>query len=277
MGAKRPQRSPKHRIPFAVAGIVLCAWALGADSASASLVGEVEATAASVVAPVTAPITQSLPQAVPPSTPAAAPAAPQIPVKLPAEVKPPPTPAATNDTAASPAENAPKPVTHSAGSEGGLPRQRSGDGAESAPAGDPAGGGAPAAETAQPKRATSAAPVSVRPAKAAPRHRWLARVWPAIELGRVNPVLAALLAVLVKGEGARPLRASDAAQPHVLGISRASGDPALAEPSTQAGAPDYGSVSKGEEFFTLLIILYFATMLALLVSTMWGRLRVRHR
>ncbi len=269
----------KYHIPFAVAGIVLCAGALGADSASASLVGEVEATAASVVAPVTAPITQSLPQAAPPSTPAAAPAAPQIPVKLPAEVKPPPTPAATNDTAASPVEIAPKPVTYSVGGDGGRPHQ-SGDGAgESAPAGDPAGGGTRAVGTAQRKHATSAAPASVRPAKAAPRHRWLARVWPAIELGRVNPVLAALLAVLVKGEGAGALTASDAAaHPHVLGISRASGgDAALAEPSTHADAPDYVSVPKGGEFFTLLIILYFATMLALLVSPMWGRLRrARH-
>lgn len=41
-------------------------------------------------------------------------------------------------------------------------------------------------------------------------------------------------------------------------------------------APDYGSLSSDRESL-LLVALYFATMLALAVSTLWVKLRARYR
>ena len=276
-------RLRRCRVPVGMICGALSAVALGAAPASAALPVEVTEAAKSVATPVTAPIAQSLPQAGQPSIPAAAPTAPQNPVKLPAETTP-PARDATAAATVTPVENAAKQVTSATDSGGGSTRQ-SGDGtnASASDASDagPIGGGAFAPGTTRRERATPSAPAAIRPAKAAPQRRWLARVWPAIELGRGQPDLAVLLAALVNRGGARPLTVSDAARLFVLGISRASGDPAAAQrsaaaPNAPLGAPD-GALGPADRESLLLIVLYFATVLALLASTIWTRLRAWHR
>jgi hypothetical protein len=276
---------PRYRISVVLAGLALNAAAFGATPAPASLVGEVEGTVRSVVPPVTVP-TAPPPDPAPapstsPSPPAAAPAAPQVPVELPAKVA---GSVAGGDTAEA-AKEATSPAREDSravagGSDAIAPPDEGG--ARAAPSGSGAAGGGDAASgarTVAPKRAAREAPPAIRPAKAAAPWRWLARVWPAIELGRDGPAPA----LLAKLEDGRPLALSDAAQLLVLGIDQSSGEsakPALAAHPIAADPPPtapYGGLAPDDRGFALFVIFYFAAVLAALASTVWTKLRTRYR
>jgi hypothetical protein len=177
------------------------------------------------------------------------------------------------------AKDASKRATPSARVE--APDRRSGDGARaSTPATDPTAADTPAPRAASSRKPAGPdkAPVSIGTARAAPLHQWLARIWPAIELGgRDKEPALPILPALARVAGA--LRASHAAQLGVLGIGRASDSPVPAgnaiAPSNRFGA-DSGLVPS-DRGFALFTTFYFAAVLALLASTIWTRLRARYR
>jgi hypothetical protein len=112
--------------------------------------------------------------------------------------------------------------------------------------------------------------------------RWLARVWPAIALGRNG---AALLAKL---EDKPWLTLADVAQLLVLGAIGTSGDlvSASADPASSPSghatapadpptAPNNSLAPRGREI-TFFVIFSFAALLALLVSTLWVEIRSKY-
>jgi hypothetical protein len=261
------KRFLRYRISLVVVAAVAATATFAVASASASLQGEVESVVKSVVPPVAAPTPPSLPPVpAPPSLPPApVTPAPQAPADVPAELPRSPSEGGTSKAAKEATAAVPSPSGKA--EEVALPAH---SGGAIAPQGEEGTGA-----TAVRKRANRRAPASVRPAREAPPQHWRARVWPAIELGSVRPVLAALATLVRREGGGRPLRVSDGRQ-LVLGISRSSGDPAPAARGAPLVAPDYGSLPSDRESL-LLVALYFATMLALAASTIWVKLRAWYR
>jgi hypothetical protein len=282
MATKHPMR---YRIPVALAGVALNAAAFGVGSASATLLEEVAGAAKSVAPPVTVPAAPSLPSTAPPSTPpapVAAPVAPQAPAKLPTSVTQTSSPSSTEVSSpvadvpsAGGVTGAPKKATSPTGSGEALARQ-SGHGASASTSEVGTAGGAALTSGRAPRKPSApSAPPSIRSAEVAPLRRWLARVWPAIELGRGEAVLAKW-----EDTRTRPLTVFDPPRLFLLGIARASGDPTPSEhsatPNDPLAGPNSAPVLAGREI-TLFVIFSFAALLALLVSTVWAELRARYR
>ncbi len=287
----------RYRIPVAVVGVVLSAASFGVTSASATLSGDVTGVVGSLVPPATVPVAPSPPSPPPPATPPAptAPAVPQVPVKLPTGVMPAsspsssPAPAPSGNTTEVPSPAADVP---SVGGTTGAARKA----ASSVPSGETSvrqsdrGASAPTSEvgatevdartSGAPRRklAAASAPPSIKTGRAAPLRRWLARVWPAIALGPDGASPAQWGDR--RPEGTRPPTVFDAARLLLLGIARASGDPAPSEnparPSASPAAPNDGSLPGGREI-TSFVIVSFAALLALLASSVWVELRARYR
>ncbi|HSR93480.1 MAG TPA: hypothetical protein VLK56_01325 [Solirubrobacterales bacterium] len=273
-----------RRTFVAVVSVALSVAALDVAPASATLTEEATDVVKSVAAPITVPSAPSLPSADPPSIPIPAPPPPAPPPPAPPPVAAPaapesPAPAlAAVPRAASEAVSRTAPPPSGAGVPAGRPEDDSG-----APAAAVVGGGEDAlsARTAPRASATPSTPATIGPAKVAPRRRWLARVWPAIALGRNGPLPAAL-ARLADG---RPLAISDAVRLLVLGIDRAGGAAsaeAAPAPAAHHLAPSSpfapgSALAPNDREFVLFVSFYFAAVLAALAATLWARLRARYR
>lgn len=251
---------------LSVASIVLISLVFGASYASASPVEEAADTVKSVTAveSVTETDTPPLPSApsVPPPVsspaPVRAPTSPQVPVDhVPVEV---PTEKIPASSPASPPASTPQSRATQVSSSGAeLPSLRGGTSSAKESAGKVASS---STGTATQRAASSVrndasvgsdssrgspsvesrGPPSVDSAAAAPLARWFAYVWPAIALGRIDPV-AAILATW--GSAGRlpaltSLSVSDVARllPQLMGFTESSDASTLSDqPGTPSGSP----------------------------------------
>jgi hypothetical protein len=278
----------------------------GVTSASASLSGDVARTVGSVVSPVTAPAAPSLPSAQPSTPPP--PEAPQAPATPPvtATSPPPPSPPAnlasgatkavdsvtgvlgdggkasggvtgSPSKAATTVSSASREVAPSASGNGGSVPLQGGSRASAPSAGAGAAKDDPLPAGTAPRRlAGPSAPPSIESARAAPLQRWLARVWPAIELGRDGSALATW-------EGGPPRTALDVvARLLVMGAARASAtaDPTLSAHAARSDAAarpaPVGIPVPDRREITFFVIFSFAALLALLLSTLWVEVRSKY-
>jgi hypothetical protein len=120
------------------------------------------------------------------------------------------------------------------------------------------------------------APPSIRSARVAPFPRWLARIWPAIALGRDG-------AARVRGQDALSLSVSDVARlllAGALGVSASGGDLTAAAPATTPDAPSSvgprASLVPGGREITFFVIFSFAALLAFLISAVWVEVRSKY-
>ncbi len=297
----------KYVISTVVAGAIAGAAALGAAPASASLTGEVVGAAKSILPPVAVPAVQ-LPQSVPPPAtppPASTPDAPQAPATPPSEVTP--TPTSPSNPVSTVASSTTKALEHVAEALPGGGKAGAKRGVDAIPSASKDAGQVPpplrdggsatlqdgrgaSASIAQPETARDdatmpgaaprkltahRAPPSIGSVRVAPLRRWLARVWPAIELGRARVALARLL------EGAPPLPVSGVTRSLSIGIVRASagGDPTLSEPAATPSPPPTAprnSLVPGGREVTFFVVFSFVALLALLVSTLWVEVRSKY-